>query len=100
MALGWLIGVMVEVKDQPAPVRHFFAVRRDDRAVAEWKSIDAASLIGPIAVSPVGGLEPVHLVCPLSLNSIRNLGLTEGEVRPLGVRWPRRWVTREAPTAD
>ncbi len=62
MATGWLIGVMVELDDEPVALRHFFAVGHEDRARAEWKAVDQALLIGRVAVSPVGGLEPVHAV--------------------------------------
>ena len=96
MANGWLIGVMVEVADEPAPLRHVFAVGFEDRARAEWSAIDKALLIGPVATSPVGGLEPVHMVGELSARAVRSLALKAGEVRSLGWRWPRRWLTPEA----
>jgi hypothetical protein len=89
---GWLIGVMVEVAGEPAPLRHFFAVGFEDRAKAEWRAIDAALLIGSVATSPVGGLEPVHMVAALSAKTIGTMALKSGEVRPLGWRWPRRWL--------
>ncbi len=92
MASGWLIGVMVEAPDEPAPVRCFFAVGVDDRAKAEWRAIDGAMLIGPIATSPVAGLEPVHMVAELTAKTIGTMALKPGEVRPLGRRWPRRWL--------
>ena len=95
MANGWLIGVMVELKGEPAPLRHFFAVGYEDRARAEWRAIDSALLIGNVATSPVGGLEPVHAVSELTAKSVAALALKPGEVRPLGWRWPRRWVTLE-----
>jgi hypothetical protein len=95
MASGWLIGVMVEVADEPAPLRHFFAVGHDDRAKAEWRAIDRALLIGPVATSPVGGLEPVHMVSELTPKTVRTLALKAGEVRSLGWQWPRRWISLE-----
>jgi hypothetical protein len=95
MASGWLIGVMVEVADEPRPVRHFFAVGHEDRAKAEWRAIDSAQLIGRVASSPVGGLEPVHVVSELAAKTILTLALKVGEVRPLGWRWPRRWIPVE-----
>ncbi len=55
MPKGWLIGVMVELADEPAAVRHFFAAGLEDRATAEWRSIDGALRLGPVAPSPVGG---------------------------------------------
>jgi len=95
MANGWLIGVMVELAGEPAPLRHFFAVGLADRAKAEWKAIDGALLIGRVASSPVGGLEPVHAVSELTTRSANALVLKPGEVRSLGRRWPRRLVTSE-----
>jgi uncharacterized membrane protein len=96
MANGWLIGVMVELADEPVALRHFFAVGHTDRAKAEWKAIDGALLIGRVAVSPVGGLEPVHAVSELSAKTVGALALKPAEVRSLGWRWPRRWITLEA----
>jgi len=99
MAKGWLIGVMVEREGEPVALRHFFAVGHEDRAKAEWTAIDQALLIGQVAVSPVGGLEPVHAVGELPAKTIAVQGLKPGEVRPLGQRWPRRWITVERPSA-
>jgi hypothetical protein len=96
MASGWLIGVMVELADEPVALRHFFAVGYEDRAKAEWSAIDRALLIGHVSSSPVGGLEPVHAVSALSPKSVASLALKLGEVRSLGWRWPRRWITLEA----
>ncbi len=89
---GWLIGVMVEVRGERTPVRHFFAVGQPDRARAEWKAVDRAQDLGPIAVSPVGGLEPVHAVVGLTPHRLRLLGVLEGQVHALGAKWPR-WLT-------
>ena len=93
MAKAWLIGVMVEAAGEPAPQRQFFVVGHEDRARAEWKAIDRAMLMGAIATSPVGGLEPVHAICAIRGNMVSNMALAPGEVRPLGPRWPRRWVS-------
>ncbi len=98
MARGWLIGVMVELEDEPRPVRHFFAVGLEDRANAEWRAIDGALKLGSVAPSPVGGLEPVHALGELSARCIDNQGLRPGEVRALGPRTPRLWATIERPT--
>jgi hypothetical protein len=95
MANGWLIGVMVEAAGEPRPVRHFFAVGHEDRAKAEWRAIDSALLTGPVATSPVGGLEPVHVVSALAPKTIQTLALKPGEVQALGWRWPRRWIPLE-----
>jgi uncharacterized membrane protein len=95
MANGWLIGVMVELAGEPIALRHFFAVGHEDRAKAEWRAIDRALLIGNVASSPVGGLEPVHAVSKLSTRTSAALALKDGEVRSLGWRWPRRWIGLE-----
>lgn len=88
-----MIGVMVTPPGEPVPLRHFFAVGHDDRAKAEWTAIDKAMLSGEVASSPVGGLEPVHVVSELTAQVVRSLALKPGEVRPLGWKWPRRWIT-------
>ena len=93
-----MIGVMVEVPDEPVALRHFFAVGFEDRAKAEWRAVDSALLIGRVATSPVGGLEPVHMVSELSPKTIKSLALKPSEVRALGWRWPRRWITLEQDT--
>jgi len=100
MATGWLIGVMVEVAGEPVAVRHFFAVGLNDQAKAEWLSIDQAQKTGPVAVSPVAGLEPVHAVAEITPAKVGMLGLKPGEVRLLGTRWPRRWMPVESPAAE
>ena len=100
MTTGWLIGVMVEVAGEPAPVRHFFAAGYDDRAKAEWTAIDRAQLIGRVATSPVKGLEPVHMITELAAPTIRDLALRPGEVRALGDKWPRRWIPLPVRTPD
>jgi hypothetical protein len=100
MAGGWMIGVMVELAGEPVALRHFFAVGHEDRAKAEWRAIDKALLIGPVAASPVGGLEPVHMVSELTPHTVGRLALKPGEVRSLGWRWPRRWITLEPRAAD
>ncbi len=95
MAKAWLIAVMVETAGQAEPQRQFFAVGHDDRARAEWKAIDRAMLMGPIATSPVGGLEPVQAICAILGTTVSHQALLPGEVRPLGPRWPRRWVSSQ-----
>jgi uncharacterized membrane protein len=97
MANGWLIGVMVELTDEPVALRHFFAVGHDEQAKAEWRAIDSALLIGKVAASPVRGLEPVHAVSELSATTVKALALKPAEVRSLGWRWPRRWISLEPP---
>jgi hypothetical protein len=92
MAGGWMIGVMVELPGEAAALRHFFAVGQGDRAKAEWTAIDKAMLIGRVAASPVGGLEPVHVVAELSPQTLKGQALKPGEVRPLGWKWPRGWI--------
>ncbi len=92
MTTGWMIGVMVEAAGERAPVRHFFAVAHQDRAKAEWSAVDQAMLLGAIAASPVGGLEPVQAIAPLSADMMRAQCLAGGQVRALGPKWPRRWI--------
>ena len=92
MASGWMIGLMLEVEGEPAPVRHYYAVGQEDRSRAEWAAIDAAAGTGKVAMSPVGGLEPVQAIAELPAKLAARLGLRDGQVRPLGDRWPRRWL--------
>lgn len=97
MAKGWLIGVMVELAGEASPVRQFFAVGQEDRAAAEWRAVDGALKLGPVASSPVGGLEPVHALGELTARTIEAQGLRPGEVRALGPKTPRLWATVERP---
>ena len=90
---GWLIAVLVELPGEPAPLRHYFAVGHDDRAKSEWTAVDWAGRAGRVASSPVSGQEPVEAVRALSPAKMKILGLTQGEVRELGWRHPRRWLT-------
>jgi len=92
MSTGWLVGVMVEVRDAAEPVRHFFAVGHAEQAKAEWTAIDSAALIGPVAMSPVGGIEPVQALGEIPAARMKSLGLAPGQVRGLGWKWPRRWL--------
>jgi hypothetical protein len=89
---GWMIGVMVRLAGQPAPVRQFFAVAQDDLALAEWAAVDLAVAAGDVASSPVGGVEPVESVGRLSADVIGDAGMAAGQVRALGSKWPRRWL--------
>ena len=88
---GWMIGVMVELPGEPAPVRHYFAVGLEERAAAEWRAIDGAQKLGDVATSPFAGLEPVHAIAELSARAIEAQALRPGEVRPLGQLPPRLW---------
>ena len=90
MTTGWLVGVLVETDG--GFVRHFYAAAREDQARAEWSAGDRAQNEGTVATSPRGGTEPVQAISPLSADAVRSLDLAPGEVRALGVRWPRRWV--------
>lgn len=87
-----MVGVMLELADEPQPVRHFYAVGHDDRSRAEWAAIDQALTTGAVATSPVGGVEPVEAFAQLSPRIIRRMGLMPGRVHPLGRLWPRRWL--------
>jgi hypothetical protein len=46
-----------------------------------------------VASSPVGGQEPVQAIRALTPAKMKTLGLAPGEVRELGWRHPRRWLT-------
>jgi uncharacterized membrane protein len=93
VAGGWLIGVLIEVAGEPAPLRHYFAVGHEDQAKCEWTAVDSAGRAGRVATSPVGGQEPVEAIRPLTPAKMKTLGLVQGEVRELGRRHPRRWLT-------
>jgi hypothetical protein len=90
--MSWMVGVMLEVEGEPAPVRHFYAVGHEEQARAEWAAVDEALTAGAVATSPVGGVEPVEAFARLTPRVVRRMGLTEGRVRPLGRLWPRRWL--------
>lgn len=91
--MGWVIGVMVEVEGEPAPLRHYFAVGEDERAKAEWIAVDHAIGLGVVASSPVGHLEPVEALKHLTPARMKALGLAPGQVRPLGSNLPRKWLS-------
>ena len=93
MAGGWLIAVLVELPGEPRPLRCYFAVGHEDQAKSEWTAVDWAGRAGRVAASPVAGQEPVEAVRALSLAKMKILGLAPGEVRELGWRHPRRWLT-------
>lgn len=97
MTGGWMIGVLVDMAGEPAPVRHFFAVAKPDRARAEWAAVDRASDAGAISVSPSGGQEPVEALALISAATLAAMGLADGETRALGRRWPRRWIGADKP---
>ncbi len=93
MAGGWLIGVLLEIPGEPRPLLHYFAVGHEDQGKSEWTAVDWAIRTGRIASSPVGGQEPVEAIRPLTAVKMKTLGLAQGEVRELGWRHPRRWLT-------
>lgn len=90
---GWVIGVMVEIQGERAPVRHYFAIGKADRAQAEWTAVDLALNAGPVASSPVHGNEPVEALREIVAYRMRELGLKPGEARALGSKSPRRWLS-------
>lgn len=90
--MSWMVGVMLELPDEAAPVRHFFAVGHEDRNRAEWAAVDQAIVAGAVATSPIGGIEPVEAFAKLSPRVVKRMGLKEGRVQPLGRLWPRRWL--------
>ncbi len=100
MTAGWVIGVLVELPDEDAPLRHFYAVAQPDLARAEWSAVDLAMTAGPVAPSPHKGVEPVAAVGALSDKAVKALGLGSGQARALGSRWPRRWVGADRPQSD
>ena len=87
-----MIAVMVEPADGGGAVRHFYAVAKPDQGRAEWAAVDCATAFGLVATSPIGGLEPVAAVAPLTPALVKQIGLADGQVRALGPRWPRRWL--------
>jgi hypothetical protein len=90
---GWLIGVLVQVPGEPAPLRHYFAVGHEDQAKCEWTAVDAAREAGRIAESAIRGQEPVAALRALTPARMKLLGLAPGQVRALGWKQPRRWMT-------
>ena len=90
---GWMIGVLLELPDEPQVIRHYFAVAQLDQARAEWAAADRAMLTGAIASSPHAGMEPVQAIGKLSRHAIGLLGLAPGQMKALGRKWPRRFLT-------
>ena len=90
---GWLVGVLVRLPGEKDPARHFWAVALGDRAKAEWAAADRAMLIGDIASSPWRGTEPVEAIKALGPHAFDWSGLKDGEVRALGTKQPRRWLS-------
>ena len=72
--------------------RQFYAIGHAERAKAEWTAVDWAQKVGNVAVSPREGMEPVQTLGSLNAPLMTKLGLRVGEVRELGVNWPRRWL--------
>lgn len=92
MAGGWLIAIMVQAHGEPMKP-HYYAVGQEDQAQAEWAAVDRALRMGQVAASPLNGAEPVQAIRPLTLQRMGELGLAVGEVRELGWRRPRRWLS-------
>ena len=90
---GWMIAVLLHLPDEPEVVRHYFAVAQLDQARAEWAAADRAMLTGPIASSPHAGMEPVQAIGKLSRHAVGLLCLGPGEMKALGRKWPRRFLT-------
>lgn len=88
---GWLVGVLVAPPGE-AMQRHYYAVGHADRAKAEWTAVDCAVRLGEVAVSPIGGQEPVEALRAFTPARMTSLGLAHGEIRELGWRHPRRWL--------
>ena len=92
LTAGWLIGVVLEIEGERAPLRHYYAIGQADRARAEWAAVDLALTEGRVVSSPVAGMEPVEAINPLSAARMAMLGLKSGEMRVLGWKLPRRWL--------
>ena len=90
--VGWMIAVMLQLDEEPAPLRRYFAVAKADRSRAEWAAVDAAVALGRVATSPIRGQEPVQAMAEISARVGQMTGLAAGEIRALGSRWPRRWI--------
>lgn len=84
---------MIEVAGEPAPLRHYFAIGEEERAKAEWTAVDHALVVGAVCSSPVGHLEPVEALKHLTPARMKTLGLSAGQVRPLGSNLPRKWLS-------
>ena len=89
---GWVIGVLLAAEGLPMQ-RHYYAVGHADRAKAEWTAVDWALRRGEVAASPIGGDEPVEALKALTRARMAALGLAVGEVRELGWKSPRRWMS-------
>lgn len=85
---------MVDASDEERPVREFYAVGKADRSLAEWAVVDQVVATGSVAGTPVHGQETVEIVAGISPDLARTHGLKANEVRPLGRRLPRRWLSR------
>jgi hypothetical protein len=89
---GWIVGVMLKPPGESLQ-RHYYAVGWADRAKAEWTAVDRAVAAGEVAAGPVAGVEPVEALKWLTRPRMAMLGLAPGEVRELGWRYPRRWLS-------
>jgi hypothetical protein len=89
---GWVVGVMLAEPGEPMQ-RRYYAIGHADRAKAEWTAVDCAVRVGEVATSPVEGVEPVEALRPLTRARMAALGLRDGQVRELGWRYPRRWLS-------
>jgi hypothetical protein len=89
---GWVVGVLLAQAGGPMQ-QWYFAIGHAERAKAEWTAMDWALRTGEVATSPVAGTEPVQALRPLTRSRMAALGLAAGEVRELGWRFPRRWLS-------
>lgn len=89
---GWVIAVLLAADSLPMQ-RHYYAVGHADRSKAEWTAVDWALRRGEVAASPLAGAEPVEALKGLTRPRMATLGLASGEVRELGCKSPRRWLT-------
>ena len=78
MAGGWMIGVMVELAGEPAPLRHYFAIGHEDQGKSEWTAVDWAGRAGRVA----DGLEEV----PVALEGCERTGARVGIAELLRIK--------------
>lgn len=90
---GWLIAVLMDTGVAQPPLRVYFAVGLVDRSRAEWAAVDQALRTGSVAASPAAGQEPVEALREFTAARMKSLGLAPGEVRELGWKHPRRWLS-------
>ena len=103
LALGLTVGgcaghFQPPVLDTPARYAHALSGETQGVVSADWwralgdPGLDAAVALGRVATSPVRGHEPVQALAEIQAPVGQANGLAAGQVKPLGARWPRRWI--------